>query len=75
MSKDLPKVTQGGRGRAGLEVRLCESQGSLGPRHPGYVPSLSLAGHGSLNRHCLIQGGSCPFVLPRTGARQEISHH
>lgn len=48
MGKDLPKVTQGGRGRAGLEVSLCECQWLREPQHLGLVPSFSLAGHGSL---------------------------
>lgn len=40
MGRDSPKVTRGGRGRAGLEVSLCECQWPREPQHLGLVPQL-----------------------------------
>lgn len=81
LGKDSSKVTQGGRGRAGLEMQLHDGQWSPKPRPPSLVPRLSLAGCCSPRTPSTSTGttsfreAAVPFVLPQTGARQEISHH
>lgn len=81
MGKGSPKVTQGGRSRAGLEMQLCDGQWPANPRYPGLVPRPSLAELWSPRTPSTSTGTSSfkeaavPFVLPRPRARQEISHH